>query len=189
MSIYTKTGDDGTTSLIGGKRVNKYDLRLEAYGTVDELTAFIALLRDSATVRNLKSEVINDELIRLLAILDRLMVVQALLASENDTIKKLPQINEEDINDLEKAIDQMTLYLPKISKFTLPCGDTLVSTCHICRTICRRAERVSIHVASDGYVPSTALKYLNRLSDYLYSLARLFAIETSAMEILWEPKK
>lgn len=189
MSIYTKTGDDGTTSLVGGTRVPKYDSRLEAYGTVDELSAFVALLRDSMAERNVNSNVLKSEIAILLIVLDRLMVVEALLAAESETVKMLPSISEEDIAVLEKEIDEMSRYLPKISKFTLPGGDTLVSKAHICRTVCRRAERISIKASTEGDINKNALKYLNRLSDYFYMLSRLLSVETGAAEILWEPKK
>lgn len=188
MSVYTKTGDDGTTSLIGGRRVPKYDLQLEAYGTVDELSAFIALLRDSIAERGFKDGVIGDEQKRLLYVLDRLMVIQSLFAADDGIEKKLPKIYETDILDLEKAIDSMNVYLPKIAKFTLPCGDTLVSKTHICRTVCRRAERAGLRAAQKHNIDQLSLKYLNRLSDYLYMLSRALSIECGQIEILWEPK-
>lgn len=187
MSVYTKTGDKGTTSLIGGRRVPKYDVQLEAYGTVDELSAFIALLRDSIAERGVKTELMENQMSNLLMIINKLMVVQSLLAADEGVIKKLPFISEMDINTLENAIDIITEYIPKVTKFTLPCGDTLVSKAHICRTVCRRAERVSLYAATTVNIDDRALKYLNRLSDYIYILSRLLSVEYSAEEILWEP--
>ncbi|MFI3267553.1 MAG: cob(I)yrinic acid a,c-diamide adenosyltransferase [Rikenellaceae bacterium] len=187
MSVYTKTGDDGTTALIGGRRVPKHDLQLEAYGTVDELTAFVALLHDSIAERNIESDMLNTENKRLLTILNKLMVVQSLFAADEGVEKKLPQISEDDILELESSIDSMSDFLPKIFKFTLPCGDSLVSKAHVCRTICRRAERAGLRAAETVFIEPLSLKYLNRLSDYLYTLSRLLSCESKCEEILWEP--
>lgn len=187
MSVYTKTGDDGTTALIGGRRVPKYDLQLEAYGTVDELTAFLALLRDNITERNIKSDVLETESERLLKIINKLMIVQSLFAADEGVEKKLPHITEEDIIELEQTIDSISELLPKIFKFTLPCGDSLVSTAHVCRTICRRAERAGLRASQDVFIEPLSLKYLNRLSDYIYTLSRLLSVECKAEEILWIP--
>ena len=187
MKIYTKTGDEGTTSLVGGSRVAKTDVRLEAYGTVDELSAFMAYLRDSVMVRRELQGKMQREKEMFLIILERLMVVEALLASEEDTMKKLPVITEEDIYLLEQEIDRMTEQLPKITKFTLPCGDMLVSLSHICRTVCRRAERAALRVQKSYPFSGFAVKYLNRLSDYLYVLGRTIARNVEAEEVLWEP--
>ncbi|MFI3261720.1 MAG: cob(I)yrinic acid a,c-diamide adenosyltransferase [Rikenellaceae bacterium] len=187
MSVYTKTGDDGTTALIGGRRVPKYDLQLEAYGTVDELTAFVALLHDYIVDRNIESDILEKETNRLLTIINKLMVVQSLFAADEGVEKKLPQILEDDILELESAIDCMSDSLSKIFKFTLPCGDTLVSTAHVCRTICRRAERAGLRAGESVFIEPLSLKYLNRLSDYLYTLSRLLTSECGCEEVLWKP--
>lgn len=186
MGVYTKSGDDGTTSLIGGSRVSKCSDRLEAYGSLDELTAFVAHLRDLIIVRGVDQK-LGDESDRLLKILDRLMVVQVYFAAEEDVAKSLPQISSEDVEELERAIDGMSAILPKLTKFTLPCGDPLLSMAHICRTVCRRCERVAVKVASESAIAPEPLKYINRLSDYLYVLSRLLTKVCDIEEILWLP--
>lgn len=179
MKIYTKTGDAGTTSLIGGTRVSKSEYRIEAYGTVDELMAHIGYLYD-------QYENNNDQLIE---ILDRLMSCASILASEDQNIEKLPTITEQDITNLENWTDGMLAEVPQIQHFTLPAGDASMSYTHICRTVCRRAERAAIRSAENGSkIPSEVFKYINRLSDYLYALGRYLAQKNSAKELIWNPR-
>ncbi|MBR4046767.1 MAG: cob(I)yrinic acid a,c-diamide adenosyltransferase [Alistipes sp.] len=183
MKIYTKTGDAGSTSLIGGERVKKYDLRVEAYGTVDELTAHIALLSDMLT-EDERTESMTEELYH---IESQLMSVAALLAVGKGGEGKIAPIAKERITDLEKAIDRMQTELPEISKFTIPGGHRAVSLCHVCRTVCRRAERAALRAGDITEVDSSATIYLNRLSDYLYSLGRLLTERLKVEEHLWIP--
>ena len=186
MKIYTKTGDQGTTSLIGGTRVGKDDPRVNAYGTVDELTAFVAHLRDS-----MDGEENNLELYRndLLNILEALMTVAALLATTEEASKKVPPLQPERITFLEKRIDEISAGLPHLTHFTIPGGHPLVSLSHICRTVCRRAERAAIAAGHGHPVCNDALVYLNRLSDYLYVLGRGLSEEFNVKEVYWMPER
>lgn len=178
MKIYTKTGDKGTTSLIGGKRVKKNNLRIEAYGTVDELIAYIGLLRD----QDINSGIKNN----LLSIQDRLMVCAAILASDyEDGEIKLPEIKEADITFLEKKIDEMEMELEPLRSFIYTGGHTTVSFCHIARTVCRRTERITIELSEKFLVPENVLKYVNRLSDFLFVLARKLGKDLNVEEIPW----
>ncbi len=180
MRVYTRTGDDGTTGLIGGTRVKKYDLRLEAYGTVDELNSWIGLIRS----QDIDSELIRD----LIEIQNKLFVIGALLATDTDKADltgKLPCC-EEDILFLETRMDQMLDMLPPLTSFLLPGGSNPVSYCHIARTVCRRAERRTYQLSADIPVPGDVLKYLNRLSDYLYVLSRKVARDGMVEEIPWK---
>lgn len=183
MKIYTKTGDGGTTSLIGGERVAKCDLRVEAYGSVDELTAFMALLADTLT-EDERTAMLVDELQR---VESQLMTVAALFAIGKGGEGKVAPIAEERIADLEHAIDVMQAEIPAITKFTIPGGHRAVSLCHVCRTVCRRAERAALRANDVAQVDATALKYLNRLSDYLYTLGRLVTERLKVEEHLWIP--
>lgn len=183
MKIYTKTGDAGTTSLIGGERVKKYDLRVEAYGTVDELTAYIALLADMV-IEDERTESIAEELHR---IESELMSVAALLAVGKGGEDKVAPIAKERIERLEESIDRMQEELPQITKFTIPGGHRVVSLCHICRTVCRRAERAALRAGDITTVDSSATIYLNRLSDYLYTLGRTLCERLKIEEHLWIP--
>lgn len=183
MKIYTKSGDKGTTSLIGGERVSKCDLRVEAYGTVDELTAFIALLADTIA----QEQELVERVEELRHIESQLMTVAALLAIGKGGEGKIAPIAEERISDLERAIDSMQERLSPITKFTIPGGHRYVSLAHVCRTICRRAERASLRASEIQTIDSSATRYLNRLSDYLYTLGRSLAEYTKAEEILWIP--
>jgi cob(I)alamin adenosyltransferase len=180
--IYTKTGDTGTTALIGGARVPKYDERIEAYGTVDELNSWIGLIRDQ------KIDVHSIEI--LFKIQDRLFTLESLLAKgpESDKIA-LPRLEEEDIILLEKEIDKMNEGLPELTSFILPGGNTVVSYCHLARTVCRRAERFSIKMNKNFQVELINIKYLNRLSDYLFVLARKLGRDSGAVESLWNARK
>lgn len=181
MKIYTKTGDRGKTSLIGGKRVSKYNLRIEAYGTLDELMSYIGLLRDQ--------QISDDTKAILLEIEDRLMTCASILASDEENANiKLPAIKESDVTFLEHQIDLMEETLPPLSTFVLPGGHAVVSHCHVARCICRRAERIVTHGADEFYVPELVIKYINRLSDFLFVLARKFGKDLHIVEIPWLPR-
>lgn len=180
MKIYTKTGDKGTTSLIGGKRVPKHNQRIEAYGTIDELISHIGLLRDQPIGEPLKDV--------LLKVQDRLMVCAAVLATDcEDCNVKIPEIRETDITYLEQEIDRMESELEPLRSFIIPGGHPIVSYCHIARTVCRRAERIAIKLADNAVVSDSILKYINRLSDYLFVLARKLAKDLQVNEIPWQP--
>lgn len=181
MKIYTKTGDKGLTSLIGGTRVPKNHLRIEAYGTIDELNSYVGLIRDQA---------IGDEYKKLLKdIQDRLFTIGSKLASDPIKSKmKLPDIKQEDIDILEKEMDRMNEKLTELKNFILPGGHTIVSFCHIARCVCRRAERLAVNVAAESPVDQLVLIYLNRLSDYLFVLARALANDLEVEEYLWHPQ-
>ncbi|UCG26656.1 MAG: cob(I)yrinic acid a,c-diamide adenosyltransferase [Bacteroidales bacterium] len=180
MKVYTRTGDKGKTSLIGGKRVPKYHARIEAYGTVDELIAFIGLLRDQEVSKELKDYLIGIQ--------DRLMTCAALLAVENDKDVTLPEIVSEDISSLENEIDRMHDELPALESFVLPGGHPVVSYCHIARNVCRRAERYALKIDPGGLDLAPVFKYLNRLSDYLFVLSRKLSKDLKALEIRWNPR-
>jgi cob(I)alamin adenosyltransferase len=181
MKIYTKTGDKGQTSLLGGSRVPKHHLRIESYGTIDELNSYIGLLRDQA-INTMHIEV-------LLEIQDRLFTIGSYLASEPQKSKvKIPLLNEEDVVFLEKQIDELNDALPPMRSFILPGGHTTVSFCHIARCVCRRAERLVVHLSETETVSDIILRYLNRLSDYLFVLARKLSEELKASEIPWKPR-
>ncbi len=181
MKIYTKTGDKGETSLIGGTRVPKNHIRIETYGTVDELNSWIGLIRDQK---------INESHISLLLeIQDRLFTIGSILASDRENPKmKLPEISENDILILEKAIDEMDNSLEPMKSFVLPGGHTTLSYCHIARCVCRRAERLTVSLAETEKVNELIIKYLNRLSDYLFTLSRKLAQELGVIEHPWKPK-
>ncbi|RLD51291.1 MAG: cob(I)yrinic acid a,c-diamide adenosyltransferase [Bacteroidetes bacterium] len=182
FKIYTKTGDKGQTSLIGGTRVPKCHPRIEAYGTVDELKSYIGLVRDQDISEELKALLIEVQ--------DRLFTIESQLAHDPDTqlSRPLPEIAETDILRLESAIDQMNEELEPLSNFILPGGHPAVSHCHIARCICRRAERITIRLSEIHPVTSLNIKYLNRLSDYLFVLARKVAKDHDAPETLWKPR-
>jgi cob(I)alamin adenosyltransferase len=178
MKIYTKKGDSGQTSLIGGTRVPKYSLRIEAYGTVDELNSYIGLVRDQA---------INSYHIKeLLEIQDRLFTMGSLLAADPEGVKmKLPELIPSDVEFLEKAIDEMDAQLPEMKSFILPGGHTTVSFCHVARCVCRRAERLVIHLKEEEEISEIIIQYLNRLSDYLFVLSRKLGQDLQAKEVPW----
>lgn len=181
FKIYTKTGDKGHTSLIGGTRIPKFDLRIEAYGTVDELNSNIGLIRDQEI--DLHSKTI------LIEVQDRLFTIGSLLAADPEKNKMtLPQISESDIELLEKEIDTMNDYLPEMKSFVLPGGHTTVSFCHVARCVCRRAERCVLRLNEEHAVNELIYKYLNRLSDYLFVLSRYFTKELNAEETPWKPR-
>jgi len=181
MKIYTKTGDKGQTSLIGGTRVSKADLRIDTYGTVDELNCYIGLVRDLNT----------DEKRRALLkeIQDRLFTIGSNLAAEPEQQKKaIPDLKNEDIALLEQAIDEMDATLPPLRHFVLPGGHTSVAFCHVARAVCRRTERLVIALAQQTEVHPMIVPYLNRLSDYLFILSRKMAQELGIEEIKWLPR-
>jgi cob(I)alamin adenosyltransferase len=181
MKIYTKTGDQGITSLLGGTRVPKSDLRIDAYGTVDELNSYIGLLRDQPVNAN-RTDILKE-------IQDRLFTIGADLATVpgKDKVKK-PDLHPEDIELLENEMDQMELKLPPLTAFILPGGHTAVSFCHVARTVCRRTERISVELASFEPVSDLVIQYLNRLSDYLFVLGRIMALELDIEEVTWRPR-
>ena len=178
MKIYTKTGDKGTTELIGGKRVPKNHKQIEAYGTVDELIAFIAVIRDHTDDQNIVDDLIHIQ--------DKLMVIATILASGGDELLEgLPKLFEEDIVWLEKRIDIMEEQLPDLKSFVLPGGHETVSFCHVARTVCRRAERRTLSLYDSTNSTGISLRYLNRLSDYLFVLSRHFGSQFKTKEIPW----
>lgn len=181
MKIYTKTGDKGTTALFGGARVSKAHDRINAYGTVDELNSYVGLLRDQ--------EVNFDRKPMLIEIQDRLFTLGSILATEPGNTKvKVPELLEKDITNLEQAIDQMNEILPEMRNFVLPGGHQSVSFCHIARCVCRRAERLTIVLSDHEEVPSMVIKYLNRLSDYIFVLSRMMSKELQVDEVPWKPR-
>jgi cob(I)alamin adenosyltransferase len=181
MKIYTKTGDEGKTGLFGGKRVSKSDLRVDAYGTVDELNAQLGLLRDQIT---------NEPLFSLLKeIQDRLFTIGSNLASDPEKSQLLPDIHAIDINILEAEMDKMDADLVPLRHFILPGGHTVVSYTHVCRTVCRRAERMVVALHEIEPVELLVLQYLNRLSDYFFVLGRFLAHEMGVEEVKWVPRK
>lgn len=178
--IYTKTGDDGTTGLVGGNRVKKYDPRLEAYGTVDELNASLGMLRameSDPEIQNLLRQIQN-----------KLFNIGSRLASDEkgEEYTKPLAILEKDVQMLEQAIDKMEEVLPELSHFILPGGDVLVAQCHVARTICRRAERRIIEFAEQAKVEINLIKFINRLSDFLFVLARFTGFQKGVDETQWE---
>ena len=180
MKIYTKTGDDGTTGLIGGSRVKKYDLRLEAYGTVDELNAAIGVVRSSKLPENV-TEILNK-------IQNKLFNIGSLLASDDkgEAFTSNLAITEENINDLENAIDEYQNQLPELTHFILPGGDFLSAQCHVARTVCRRAERRILEFAEHSKVQNEIIIYINRLSDFLFVLSRKLAFDNNVEEVSWK---
>ncbi|TKG96643.1 cob(I)yrinic acid a,c-diamide adenosyltransferase [Puteibacter caeruleilacunae] len=183
MKVYTKTGDDGTTGLIGGTRVKKYHDRLEAYGTVDELNSWIGLIRSQ--------EIGNDHIDTLIKIQELLFVIGGNLATdyEKSNMKEYLPCTNEDIQYLEKEMDRMNESLPEMRAFVLPGGNNVVSFCHIARTICRRTERLTIKLSEELLVDLNVIKYLNRLSDYLFVLSRRLTHDQNVKEIPWILKK
>lgn len=185
MKVYTKKGDAGETSLIGGKRVSKGDLRIDSYGTVDELNSWVGLLRDH-------DEIPKKQFKQLIEIQDRLFTIGSLLATQPEGTKmNLPLINDEDITYLEDAIDEMNEDLPPMRKFVLPGGKKILSHCHIARCVCRRAERLTVAINTESDKTNQhkkAMQYLNRLSDYLFVLSRKIATDLKIKEIQWEPR-
>ena len=178
--IYTKTGDLGETSLLGGTRVSKSHGRVEAYGTIDELNSFLGLLRDQQTGEHYKTI--------LLRIQENLFIAEAMVAADpNLQHTSLPMLRDEEIQLLENEIDEMNKSLEDLSHFILPGGYAPSSLCHICRTVCRRAERAVIRLSATNPADEIIIRYLNRLSDYLFVLARKTGKDAGTDETLWVP--
>ncbi len=181
MKIYTKTGDKGFTSLIGGTRVPKHHLRIESYGTVDELNSYIGLIRDQ--------EITQHDKDFLKEIQDRLFTIGSSLAADPEKSKMvIPDLHPEDIELLETEMDAINLQVPELKHFILPGGSTTISYCHVARTVCRRAERLTVHLADESVVDDKVIIYLNRLSDYLFTLARKIANDQNIPENEWIPR-
>lgn len=181
MKIYTKTGDAGTTALFGGKRVSKADLRIESYGTVDELNSWIGVLRDQ--------EINKSRQPILVAIQDRLFTIGSILATDPDNKKvKIPVLTPDDILTLEREIDAIDASIPPLKSFVLPGGHISVSFGHVARTVCRRSERLIIALDSTEKIEPLVIVYMNRLSDYLFMLCRQMSFELQANETPWNPR-
>ncbi len=183
IKIYTKTGDLGKTSLIGGTKVPKSNIRIEAYGTIDELNSFIGLTADHLSEDSLK--------LQLKEIQDRLFTIGSSLACdpEKETALKIPDLKEADISFLEKEIDAMNEVLPAMKSFILPGGHVAISTAHVTRCVCRRAERICVSMQEANlFIEPLVIKYLNRLSDYLFVLARHIGHLLKVEDIPWKPR-
>ena len=181
FKIYTKTGDKGTTSLFGGQRLPKHHIRIEAYGTIDELNSYIGLVRDvtpSETIQKILKE-----------IQDRLFTIGSNLASNPQKNMITPDVLPSDIELLEKEIDRMTAALPPLKHFILPGGHMAVSFCHVARCVCRRAERLVVALDETESVKPIIIQYLNRLSDYLFVLGRQIGQDLGVEETKWIPRK
>ncbi|MGY0392017.1 cob(I)yrinic acid a,c-diamide adenosyltransferase [Bizionia sp. KMM 8389] len=189
MKVYTKTGDKGTTALFGGTRVPKHHIRIDSYGTVDELNSHLGLIRDQDINPHYKDVLIHIQ--------DRLFTVGAILATdpEKAVLKNgkerlnIPKISDENIKLLEQEIDNMNDDLPPMTHFVLPGGHQTVSFCHIARCVCRRAERLATELNTVDPIDAMALTYLNRLSDYIFVLARKLSFDLNAEEVKWIPEK
>ncbi|MCK9400558.1 MAG: cob(I)yrinic acid a,c-diamide adenosyltransferase [Bacteroidales bacterium] len=182
IKIYTRTGDKGQTSLIGGTRVPKFHPRIEAYGTIDELNSYIGLIRDQDIDMYFKDI--------LLEIQDRLFTAESIIALDPaaEATIKLPELNDADITFLEQEIDHMNEVLPELKSFILPGGHPVVSYCHVARCVCRRAERHTIRLARSQPVEEKVIQYLNRLSDFLFVLARRLGKDLGATETAWKAR-
>jgi len=188
LKIYTKTGDKGTTALFGGTRVPKHHIRIESYGTIDELNSHIGLIRDQDIDQLHKNTLMHIQ--------DRLFTIGAVLATDpkkavlknGEQRLKIPRISQDDIKRLENEMDSMEASLPPMTHFVLPGGHQTVSFCHIARTVCRRAERLAAHLHELEPFQEETLMYINRLSDYLFVLARKLAHALNAEEIEWIPQ-
>tara|TARA_R110002051_G_scaffold34256_3_gene76368 strand:+ start:101278 stop:101853 length:576 start_codon:yes stop_codon:yes gene_type:complete len=189
MKVYTKTGDNGTTGLFGGTRVPKHHIRIDSYGTIDELNSWLGLIRNQDINKTYQNQLIQIQ--------EHLFVVGAILATdpEKETLKngeqrlKITKVGVEEIQFLENAIDEMDNQLPQMTHFILPGGHTTVSYCHIARTVCRRAERLATLLFESEAFDVSVLSFINRLSDYLFVLARKLSYDLQGNEIKWIPKK
>lgn len=189
MKIYTKTGDNGTTSLFGGTRVPKHHIRIDCYGTIDELNSYLGLIRDQEIEDHHKKVILLQQ--------DRLFTLGATLATDPEKAKlksgkdrlNIPRISDTDITRLEVEMDTMNKSLPPMTHFILPGGHTTVSYCHIARCVCRRAERLTTLLNEQEPLDQVILMYLNRLSDYLFVLARKLTYDLNAEEIKWVPDR
>ena len=181
MKIYTKKGDEGKTGLIGGTRVTKNAIRIDAYGTVDELNSYIGVVRDYHIDEIYKKQLIEIQ--------DRLFTIGSSLASDPEKSNmKIPDLNESDIAFLEQCMDEMDSQLPEMRYFVLPGGNHAVSFCHVARCVCRRAERLIVELKQNEFVAPLVLTYMNRLSDYLFVLSRKIAMDLNADEQPWHPR-
>lgn len=179
--IYTRLGDKGETSLLGGSRVPKYHIRIEAYGTIDELNSFIGVVRDM--------EISKEYQKVLLRIQQDLFVAESILASDDQSLlETLPNLKEEDIIFLENKIDEMNQVLPELRHFILPGGHPTVSAAHVARCVCRRAERIIIALSEQSHVPPVIITYFNRLSDYLFVLSRKLAYDNGVDDVIWKAR-
>ena len=191
--VYTKTGDKGTTSLVGGRRVKKFDPRVEAYGTVDELNSHIGLLAEMVSNSSITSTTSsnNDSSITsitssLKKMQDCLFVIQTLLATEDESIyQKLPQLKEDAVAEVEHWIDEMEAKLPKHNRFVIPGGSLASAQAHVCRTVCRRAEREIVRLTEEETIEENLMKYINRTSDYLFVLSRYILLLEEREEHFW----
>ncbi len=180
--IYTKTGDSGTTSLLGGRRVPKHHLKIEAYGTADELNAFIGLLRDQ--------DIDDHYRVFLKEIQDRVFTAESILACDKGCKPEfLPYLGEEDIIMIEREIDDMNTHLPELSKFIIPGGQQSASLAHVCRTVCRRAERIITQLNEAEGVEDVIIRFFNRLSDYFFVLARKLSYDQGVPDNEWNAGK
>lgn len=185
MKIYTKTGDKGKTSLFGGKRVKKSHLRINAYGTVDELNSYMGMIRDQSNQDTLNQDIIQIQ--------NTLFSLGAMLATPEESRKlksgeerlKISKVGADDIKFLELKMDAMNEKLQPMTHFILPGGHSLVSFCHIARCVCRRAERITVELNDNQPIDSHIIRYLNRLSDYLFVLARKLSVDNKVNEIPW----
>lgn len=181
MKIYTKKGDTGTTGLIGGTRVLKSSLRIESYGTIDELNSYIGVVRDQGIHETKVSQLIEIQ--------DRLFTIGSSLASDPEKSNmKIPDLKESDIQQLERWMDEMDEGLPEMRFFVLPGGHPAVSFCHVARCVCRRAERIIVDLSQNEFVAPLVISYINRLSDYLFVLSRQVTKDTNAVEQPWKPR-
>jgi cob(I)alamin adenosyltransferase len=181
MKIYTKKGDSGNTGLIGGTRVPKSSLRIEAYGTIDELNSWIGVMRDQEIDAEFKPQLIEIQ--------DRLFTIGSSLASDPEKSNmKIPDLLESDIEQLEKWMDDMDSLLPEMRFFVLPGGNQSVSFCHVARCVCRRAERIIVDLHAHEFVAEIVMKYINRLSDYLFVLSRKISQDLNVEEQPWKPR-
>ena len=181
MKIYTKTGDQGLTSLIGGTRVLKSSLRIECYGTIDELNSHIGLVRDQE-VNSSRRQLLKE-------IQDRLFTIGSALAADPEKSRmKLPDLHAADVTLLEDEMDRLNAVLPELRAFILPGGHPAVSHAHVARCVCRRAERIVIQLSEESFVADLVVVYLNRLSDYLFMLSRAMAQELGVEEVTWKPR-
>lgn len=181
MKVYTKKGDSGKTGLIGGTRILKSSLRIEAYGTVDELNSFIGLIRDQEIDARYKTQLIEIQ--------DRLFTIGSALAADPEKSKmKLPDLHDSDVEQLEHWMDEMDETLEPMKFFVLPGGHTTVSFCHVARCVCRRAERIIVDLNQSEFVAPLVIMYMNRLSDYLFILGRKLSSDLAIEEQPWKPR-
>lgn len=179
MKVYTKTGDKGKTSLVTGTRVKKYHLRIEAYGTIDELNSYLGLLM-SFEINEVHKKTLNRIQLTLFSLASQ-------LSQDKETGFKIPEITDSDIKFLENEIDKMIEALPDLKNLILPGGHQTAGFCHVARTVCRRAERLIIHLADEAEIAPQIIQYINRLSDFLFVLARKLNADFTTDETLWQP--